>query len=357
MRKKTPDWNRYNFEGQGRTFLLAMGGLILVAMAAYILAHWWYPARLTLKDPRRLVQMDEFGRTSVISAEDIDWNVGKEKALPLMTEMEQRSQRIHSEVSALQEGLVGLRERFDPVHREGVFGISDQIGNGHFTDALRLLSGLREDLAPGTIGADGFRIIANVEAVLTKLEGLKREQLVALDNLRTPDRYVVFWFRPNLLLIEVAAWSLFGVMTSLLFHSGEFQRKKEFAPAERWVAYTKLLYTPLITVVLVLALWAGIIRIGGPESRVWLTPLLSFLVGFNARKAADLVDAISQWVLNRARDSLRRTDEEREAAREEQIAPILKAMPAQFLSDFRTEAKQQAKDELMREILGRELKL
>jgi hypothetical protein len=301
--------------------------------------------------------MDRWGRTSIISAEDIDWNVGREKALPLLTLMEQRSQRIQATGAKLQGDLLELSGRLAPMRRGGVAPVLEAVQAGRFEPALRLVVELRAELSPSTLSADAPPLLSRLETVLLDLAELKREQGVTLSSLKTPDRYVVFWMTPRLVLIEIAFWSLFGLLTSLLWNTAEYRSKKQYRPAEQWVIYTKLVYAPFVAIVLVLALWAGLISIGGPESRVWMLPLLSFLIGFNIRKAVDLVDALSSWVLNRASESLRRTDAEREAAQAARVEPYRKAMPLDLLSDLRTEAQARARELVLREVTDRELKL
>lgn len=356
MRTRSEVARRYDFERSGGRMIFGLMALLIALAVIYVLAHQIRKPISTVAEPKTLVEMDAWGRASIKSADDIEWNVGKEKAVPLLTLMEQRSQRIQAVVNKLQDSLVELREQFGPMRQGGVSHITDAVRAGNFTNALTSVTALRHELSPSTLGVQGSVLVARLETLLSDLTELKLEQQQARENLRTPDRYVVFWMTPRLVLVEVVWWSLFGLLTSLLFDLSWFQERKKYEPARRWVIYAKLVYTPFIGLALVLGLWAGLIKMGGPESRVWLMPLLSFLIGFNVFKAANVVDALSDWVLKRAAAGLGRPDADGEAEREARLKPYMQAMPSAYLSDFRAEAKAKARELILRELMDREQK-
>ncbi|MEQ6121588.1 trypsin-like peptidase domain-containing protein [Reichenbachiella sp. MALMAid0571] len=106
-----------------------------------------------------------------------------------------------------------------------------------------------------------------------------------------------FWLTGNMVFFEIIFWSWFGVLASLLFHGTEAIRKGEFDIKEESVHWAKLLYSPLVTIVLILSLDAlsnnDHISIDGFD--YWLI-VLSFVLGYYSRRAIDLLDRVKDIV-------------------------------------------------------------
>ncbi|MEO9482638.1 MAG: hypothetical protein ABJG47_04305 [Ekhidna sp.] len=112
-----------------------------------------------------------------------------------------------------------------------------------------------------------------------------------------------FWLTGYYTFIEIIFWSLFGVLASLLFHGTEAIRKGEFDQKEQSVHWAKLMYSPLVTIVLILSIEAltegGDINLDGLS--YWLV-VLSFIFGFFSRKSIDLLDRLKD-IIFRSSDS------------------------------------------------------
>lgn len=115
---------------------------------------------------------------------------------------------------------------------------------------------------------------------------------------------------PTLLI----AWSLFGLFASLLFHTAQAVSEARFDESEKVVGWTKMFYTPLVSILVVMAVVLGIMNVESVEIRVWMIPLLGVLCGWNSRKAALLVDTLSEWTLGRLAQSLQKQGEKTEPA-------------------------------------------
>jgi len=107
-------------------------------------------------------------------------------------------------------------------------------------------------------------------------------------------------------MIEVFLFALFGVLTNLLVNAAEFLRKKEFDSAERWVAYTKLVYGPSLAVILVFAITQGWFDLGDYQTRSFTLPLLGFIFGYATRRTVTLFDRLTTKILGAASDSIKR---------------------------------------------------
>ncbi|WP_462254295.1 carboxypeptidase-like regulatory domain-containing protein [Ekhidna sp.] len=107
----------------------------------------------------------------------------------------------------------------------------------------------------------------------------------------------IFWLDSKWVLIEVLVWSLFGVLCSLLFHGSEAVRNNKFDPKEIAVHYSKLVYSPVITVVIIFSgnvlVNDGAISVDGIS--YWVI-VLSFILGFYSRRAIDLLDRIKDLI-------------------------------------------------------------
>jgi hypothetical protein len=66
-----------------------------------------------------------------------------------------------------------------------------------------------------------------------------------------------------------------------------------FRSDELWVSRAKMIYGPVLSFVLILAIYFGIIN-AGTEVRFWLLPILGFFFGYNTRKVAMQIDALSE---------------------------------------------------------------
>ncbi|MEQ8626606.1 hypothetical protein [Ekhidna sp.] len=107
----------------------------------------------------------------------------------------------------------------------------------------------------------------------------------------------IFWLDSKWILIEVLVWSLFGVFCSLLFHGSEAVRQNKFDPKEIAVHYAKLIYSPIITVIIIFSgnvlINDGAINVEGIS--YWVI-VLSFILGFYSRRAIDLLDRIKDLI-------------------------------------------------------------
>lgn len=123
-----------------------------------------------------------------------------------------------------------------------------------------------------------------------------RELKTFLQNIRITQKSI-FWLNSEQALLEVVFWSLFGVLCSLLFHGTEAIRLGAFDPKEQSVHWGKLIYSPIITVIIIFSsdvlLSEGDINLDGFS--YWII-VWSFILGFYSRRAIDLLDRVKDLV-------------------------------------------------------------
>jgi hypothetical protein len=111
-----------------------------------------------------------------------------------------------------------------------------------------------------------------------------------------------FWLVGNKVLLEVAFWSLFGLIASLMYSVTMLRRINKYMIREH---IGKLFYTPFICIVIYLALNAlmnsGSISLTGVGKSVIV---LSFILGFFTRRAILLLDKIKDLILPKTQETI-----------------------------------------------------
>jgi hypothetical protein len=277
--------------------------LLVLITAIYVVGHYMFPAENTFPTPDQLVHLDVFGRASVISAEDVDWYVGSTKAVPLLAVLNQRNQDIETRVGSIRQLLTDTADNFSD---EAVTKIRKSVEKGRFAQAAAELARWHLRLAPSTLSQGGDRLLNRLEDRMRELSELERAQNDTLALLTPPKKVLIFWANPWGIAAEVVAWSLFGLFASLLFHTAQASSEARYDETENVVGWTKMFYTPLVAIVVVMAVVLGIMNVQSVESRVWMIPLLGVVCGWNCRKAAVLVDTLSELTLGRLAQSLKK---------------------------------------------------
>ncbi len=111
------------------------------------------------------------------------------------------------------------------------------------------------------------------------------------------ERPAPFWLTGEMMYLEIIFWSLFGVLASLLYHGTEAIRQQKFDARELSIHWAKLIYTPLITVILIISvdtlIEGGNLNLQGLNH--WLI-VVSFILGFYSRRSIDLLDRIKEII-------------------------------------------------------------
>jgi hypothetical protein len=266
------------------------------------------------------------GHATVGSEEDINWHVGSTTAAPHLKAMEERNARIDELAASLPDDLGNIASVINRV-RGGEIPVNCR----YFTLSEKLLpypvavaSAKEEPQEVGDFGLILTTLIDNVEQArsdvyskltdedkaqfstllkkLRQLQSLRLAQEVSVDNLRTPYGYTLFWMNPSGLIAESVFWTLFGLLTTLIFVICDKLRNNEYSVEEEWPCHAKFIHAPILTVVIVMMVWNGIMDSMEPSTRTWSIPLLGFLIGVNCRKTMRIVSNLSENVLDRIAD-------------------------------------------------------
>ena len=339
---------------EGRRFVSRLIAGILLLLILYVAVHIpRYDGDEQLV--ANLVQVDSTGIAVFPDPQGIRWWIGGARADDVIESMISRNvgiRQTRASVSRLVESLVVRTSRHPIEERDlgGVirfgFDLRPLALSGDYSGLARELTLLESSrLAPSTLSRNPSlaRGIDNLQIEVSQLEELKAEQLHELVGLGPPTfSRMFFWTTPTLSIVEVLFFALFGVLTNLLVNSAEFLRKGEFRPAERWVAYTKLVYGPVLAVILTTAMVMGWFDAGGYNVRVYTLPLLGFVFGYASRRVVTLFDELVGRILGSVGTSVREGPEATALRRRQYLDSRSVTQAASSIDDLRRKAKELA---------------
>ncbi len=196
--------------------------------------------------------------------------------------------------------------------------------------------------------------IGDLRIKLATWTRLRSEQQAAVAALKPPVRTTFFWVSPRWLVLEILAWSYFGVLTNLLLHTAETTRNGTFRRSELIVALTKLLYGPVVSFMLCAAI---ITQFVSYDARAWVMPIIAFLFGYNARKSANLVDWLSSKLLDRFRTAAEKEPAEVAAEHTRRQAAYLDMIQAGSVSQLRILATRLADEAALNAVRANEVRV
>lgn len=310
---------------------------LVILLLIYAVLHFVLPDfSATEKSGRDFVRVDRFGSAIVKSQTDINWYIGSDNSAAHLLELKSNNDKINilryklllntrdllniahrlsgsGNVAAIEEPLSNLRlfsTGDDLISYEQASG-PETAFPGTVTKTETMLPTLARNLEklwkhPSLTKAES-EIVGDALFSIRQLVDLRKAQYDTLDDMKTPDGYVMFWMSPWGMVAESVFWTLFGVIASLLYNISYYIKLGIYNPNENPIIWAKFFYAPIVTVVFILMIWIELIGGIEPSTRIWSIPLLGFLIGMNCRKAIDVTDNISSSVLHR----FQRTAEEK----------------------------------------------
>lgn len=318
--------NRYDFKRRGQRFVLTLIGFLLGSVAVYGTLKVIFPPSEHVPEVEDYAQFGAWGRLTITDPMTMNWVVAGEHGELLVARMKARTNDIEEIVQRLGDAV----RQLDATRIVATDGDAPSVSGGPVRTVAGHLGDRRgtliEALADGEFVAartawDAFasrpspdgRVVVDVlsdSAVgitrdFGRLTALMREQREDYAALGPPSSTTsTFWSSSRLSLLEVLFFSLFGVLANLLVNSAHFLSTGEFKPSERWIAYTKLCYGPLLSLVLVLAVMFGWLDFGSYQVRAFTLPLLAFVLGYFSRRVVRLVDRLGKRLLGEAEKSI-----------------------------------------------------
>ena len=275
-----------------RYVTLVLGGFVAlyVALHLFVPDHLPAPTSGCTKDLgwRCFAAIEPTGEVEILDPRIAEWYIGRAEFREVAWHLEANRVRI-AELRVLIEEEVtthisGLLIDRTPVKAMlallavGDYGAAEQ----QFQEILGSLSAFSRE----TI----VRQIPRIELGLQTISGLRSSQEKLVESLAAPWPPSFVWMSPLFLIAEVLFWAIFGVLVHLLVRSLLPGRLAVSSTRLRGVAHAKLLYGPIVALLLFSILYEGWIRLGSYEMRAWFVPAVSFLLGYASHAFAQALD-------------------------------------------------------------------
>ncbi|GAB5379604.1 MAG: hypothetical protein Alis3KO_30000 [Aliiglaciecola sp.] len=304
----------------GQTFVSSLIVFTLLWVALYVGSHWLADKgsgllHIDLTDSYHLTPQGEFLINDVLA---IHWAMGETNAEIILKRLDERTGKIRvllenlkTNSARLQNSLEGQFESPRGLEGSPVAIINEARSRAHCDDncylwdeALISIQSLSKDVSNIKSYADTNDIANQLLITLSDLKQQTDAQKRDVKAIKPSSARSFFWSSPTGSSIEVIFFAVFGVLANLLVHSAEYLRKGNFKPSERWVAYAKIVYGPILAWILVTAIAVGWFDLGEYEVGVLSLPLLAFILGFYSRKTVALFDRLGKKVLGEAEKSI-----------------------------------------------------
>ncbi|WP_309396566.1 hypothetical protein [Cerasicoccus maritimus] len=297
---------------EGKRFILIHIGALLVILFLYVFAHFvWKPQfglSSTADDKEKknlihsIVRITNVGYADVLDPRGLDWFIGHEQAKPTLDLIRENNENIVKLRNETNLNVISLNNRGKYVNRPNkprIWEITTDYNDGNYALAYKMLNEFTGNLPLNTMSIlNGEDMIFDKTALaLKQLELLKENNETLIYDIKPTVISSWMWISPTGSLAEVLFWSLFGVITNLLVNSAKHLNSNTYRPLEEWVGWTKLIYGPFLSLIIVMAIMFGFLDTPGYESRAYTLPLLGFIFGYNTRKIANQFDKLSERVL------------------------------------------------------------
>ncbi|MBE0369052.1 hypothetical protein [Pseudoalteromonas aurantia] len=307
----------------GQTFVSGLILLTIFWVILYVVSHSMSDEQLNftkinLSESYRLSPQGEFFLYDTVA---INWAMGEANASPILKRLNERTNQIRLLMENLrlssdqlakslgQESDITALSKNNPVtviDDALAHSLCDQkkIRCAVWDQAKSSLQRLSEELASIKSFEESNNIMNKLLITLSDLQQKTYAQHLDANALRLSNARSFFWSSPAGSSIEIIFFAVFGVLANLLVTSAEYLRHNNFRPSERWVAYTKLVYGPILAWILVTAIAVGWFDLGEYEVGVYSLPLLAFILGFYSRKTVALFDKFGKKLLGEAGKSI-----------------------------------------------------
>lgn len=332
--------NRYDFKRQGQRFVSWLLSFLIFVCAVYFIAHKLWPSEKTMPQLQALVAISKAGGVTARDPSALDWYLGSVTVKPVLEATGKRNLQIETLQNEVYDLIQQARERSQDSQGQSFVEIKSKVEEGDYQGAGLILSAVQRGFGDGSLNAIGRSLFVSLNEHINTLDRLRREQNLDIANLTPSLMSSFFWTSPEGALYEVLFWSLFGVITYLLVNSAEYLRTGRFKPSERWVTYTKLVYGPMLSLVLVLAIMNGYFDLGSYSVRAHTLPLVAFIFGYAARNIVTLFDKLVERVLGAAGTSIEAGPEAAVARRQADIDDMMASAKPQTMAHLKAMANE-----------------
>lgn len=331
---------------EGPLFLPFLLLFLVAAMVFYIGLHRRFPPESRLRYVENIVKFDQAGRLTSAYEADLRWFVGREKTAALIASWTERSQRIDTlEDRIVRQAWLEFQVRVNSVTglsadaRRRIKEIADLLQKCSFGAASTQLADLLKGWSEETRKQIGDKAAFDLVYGLSELHRLQHEQ-PAREDIRLflpPYIHRIFWMDPKGALAEAVFWSIFGVLVNLLYNVSQAHARGRYKTEEIWISLSKIIYGPILSIVLILLIYFGWLD-AGADIRFWFLPLAGFLFGYNSRKTAMVVDQFSEKLLGSLSASARQAAAQENKAVDHAVAMLQATTTPQNLAQLRQQA-------------------
>jgi hypothetical protein len=322
--------------------LFWLASVLVISVSLYLALHLKWRPGCTLWAPGELLELDEAGRVIRLSEDDLRWYLGRERTSALAAVLNDRTHLINDlESRVVRQSLMEFEIRFNSagdLSREGrdkIKAFGEAARSGKFACAATLFTGIVGGWTDEIRQRVGEKAIFDLNYGLEELARLKQQQVETKGRiLQPPLIHQIFWTRPVGALWEAIFWSFFGTLVNLLLNISQARANGRFRAEEKWISVSKLIYGPILSTVLILSIYFGVLDVG-TEIRFWFLPLAGFLFGYHTRKTATVLDTLGTKLLGAASKSARRFEKEHAKAASHAATALLATTPIYSLSELK----------------------
>lgn len=339
----------------------------------YVLLHLAIDSksRFAVNDIKEAYYISPQGEFFLLDASTITWNIGKLKATPILERLDKRNEAIGQLIESARIDADRLRQSFSreastyhyAPDKHPAFLIDAALNTSAFDEncehptlhcytpiwdmPLRKITELHSQLASIRQYSESNTVLARLVRTLSELKQNSYAQFIDASSLKVSRARSFFWTSPEGSSAEIIFFSVFGVLANLLVSSAEYLRKRNFKQNERWVAYTKLVYGPILAWILVTAIAVGWFDLGEYEVGTYSLPLIAFVLGFYSRKTVNLFQKLGDKLMGKAEESIEKGPADILAARQAYQRQFINSLRPRSISELKDTAYR-LKDELVK---------
>jgi hypothetical protein len=284
--------------------------LVLIA-GGYICLHCFTEPFGPERNGADLVILDAYGTATVKSKSDLEWYVGSKDSEPIVTSLNTGNGRIANLKNQLRDSLrevvliaYSLSTEQNPINgTKNAFTTFDYSKflpppeDSVYPDPFQPLNNNLVKLCNSGLSKENMVKVGECIQVIGELKQERTLQKALVDSLKTPYAFSLFWMSNFGIIVEAMVWTIFGLITSLLYVLCWKLRHNSYQRNQGPIIWAKFFYAPIVTVVFIMIAWIEIAGNLEPQTRIWSIPLLGFLLGMNCRKAVDITDNFSESIL------------------------------------------------------------
>lgn len=297
--------DRYSNKQKGKRFILALILFKAVLLIFWLVLHALWPPQNQVPEVDAYVSLSASGKLTISDFSTFERFADSRTRDVVLELAKEKNQEIENLINELELALAGVRGNYDKYRNFSK--IQEASSKRDFAEAKAQLQIYRNQVKPEHRNSSelGSLLDARTFNVLDDLAELKEVQKNAKNQLVPPPLLVdLFWTDGKLAVLDMFLVALLGVTINLLVNSAIHLRSVEFRPIERWVAYTKLCYGPILAVFIVLLVVNGWIDFGDYQTTSYALPLVAFLLGYTSRRTVHLVDDLASRLLGQAEKSV-----------------------------------------------------